>query len=66
MNNVMVWLKGLLAAAISGAATTITVMIVAPETFNLDHIGKVGAVAGIGALLGVANYLKQSPIWKER
>lgn len=58
-----VWLKGLISAAIGGGAAAVTTMIVAPETFNLqDGLKKVFAVAGVSALVAVANYLKQSPL----
>lgn len=57
------WVKGLLAAAIGGAANSITVVIVDPINFNLvTQAGKVATVAAVGALLMVAAYLKQSPI----
>jgi hypothetical protein len=63
MGNWQVWLKGLVSAAIGGAATAISTMIVAPEEFNLDQgIGKVAAVAVVSAIVAAANYLKQSPI----
>jgi hypothetical protein len=63
MNNVKAWIYGLISAAIGAAANTVTVMIVAPETFNINEgLGKVGMVAGISALVAVANYLKKSPL----
>lgn len=57
------WIRGLVSAAIGAAANTVTVMIVAPETFNINEgLGKVGTVAGVSALVAVCNYLKQSPL----
>ena len=57
------WLYGLFATAISAAANTVVAMVVAPETFNVDTgLHKVFAVAGVSALVSVANYLKQSPL----
>lgn len=57
------WLKGLLSAAIGGAATAISTMIVAPETFNLQEgLSKLGSVAAVSAIVNVANYLKVSPL----
>lgn len=57
------WLKGLLSAAIGGAANGVTVMIAEPATFNLDDgLPKLGTVAGVSAIVAVAMYLKQSPI----
>jgi hypothetical protein len=57
------WLYGMVSAAISAGANSITVMIVAPETFNINEgLPKVGMVAAVAAFTGVANYLKQSPL----
>lgn len=57
------WVKGLLAAAIGGAANTITVVIVDPVNFNLvTGAGKVATVAAVGAIMSAAAYLKKSPI----
>lgn len=56
------WLHGLGAAVIGGAASTITVMIIDPTTFNVHQLGKVAAVAGVSAILNAAAYLKQSPL----
>lgn len=57
------WLKGLASAAISGAANGITVLIVAPDTFNLQEgVGRLGSVCVVGAIVGAAMYLKQSPL----
>jgi len=57
------WLKGLLSAAIGGAANAITVMVVDPVQFNLaEGATKLLTVAGVGALLSAAMYLKSSPL----
>jgi len=56
--RVRVWLSGLVAALVSGAATGITTSIVLPET-SAEDLGKVMIM---GALIGVAGYLKQSPM----
>ncbi|MBV6342820.1 hypothetical protein [Candidatus Magnetobacterium casense] len=59
------WLKGLVSAGIGAAANSVTVMIVAPETFNINEgLPKLGAVAAVSALVAVAGYLKQSPLPK--
>lgn len=64
--NWQTWLKGLISAVIGGAANSVTVIIVAPETFNLQEgIHKLGVVAAVGAIWSAANYLKQSPLWKD-
>ncbi len=63
MNNYMTWLKGLLSAGIGGAATAVSTMIVAPETFNLNEgLSKLISVASVSAIVAVANYLKASPL----
>ena len=58
------WLKGLASALITGFTTAITTLIVAPETFNAtpEGIRKTLVVAGVSAVLSVANFLKQSPL----
>lgn len=64
-NNLLVWGKGLLSAAIGGASTSISTIAVSPETFNLNTgIGmkNIGVVAGTGAVLAALNYLKRSPL----
>lgn len=59
----MAWLKGLMAAGINGLATAITVMVVGPMDFNLAAgLNKLLAAMGVSALLGMALYLKQSPL----
>ena len=63
MNNFSVWVKGLVAAVVGGAANAVTTVIVAPDTFNFQGgLGKLGAVAGASALVSAAMYLKQSPV----
>jgi predicted oxidoreductase len=59
------WLKSLAAAAIGGAATALSTMVVDPSHFNLADLHKLGAVAGAGAVIGVLSYLKQSPLVKD-
>lgn len=57
------WLKGLIAAAIGGAANAVTVMIVDPINFNLTTgLTKLGTVVLISMIVSAAMYLKQSPI----
>ena len=61
--NFSKWIKGLISAAIGGAANAITVMIVDPTTFNFDEgFGKIGMVALVSAIVAAAMYLKQSPL----
>ena len=71
MNSWKPWLKGLAAAVISGAANGIVTGFAAigidPNHFNLQSgLGstlELGAVsAAISAVLGLALYLRQSPL----
>jgi acyl-coenzyme A synthetase/AMP-(fatty) acid ligase len=63
MDNVLLWFKGLASAVIGAAANSITVVIVAPETFNLaDGLPKLISVAAVSAIVAAATYLKQSPL----
>jgi UDP-N-acetylmuramyl pentapeptide phosphotransferase/UDP-N-acetylglucosamine-1-phosphate transferase len=57
------WIKGLVSAAIGAAANSVTVIVVAPETFNLqDGLPKLASIAAVSALVAVASYLKKSPL----
>jgi hypothetical protein len=71
MHRLEVWIKGLLAAAIAGAANGVITGFAAvgidPNTFNLQAgfaaTLKIAAVsAAMSALIGAAAYLKQSPL----
>jgi len=66
-----IWMKGLAAAAIAGAANGIITGFAAvgidPEKFNLQAgLRATLAIAGVSAIMsgiiGVAAYLKQSPL----
>jgi hypothetical protein len=62
-NKVLIWLKGLLSAAISSAAGSVGLVIIEPQTFNLQEgLSKLGTVAAALAIVAVANYLKKSPL----
>ena len=61
--NILRWIKGIISAAIGGAANSVSAIAIAPETFNFNEgLNKLGLMAGIGAIVAVANYLKQSPL----
>jgi hypothetical protein len=69
--RIEIWLKGILAAAISGAAggvlTAFAAVGIDPQHFNLQSgIGatmRIGAAAAvINAVIGVAAYLQKSPL----
>lgn len=71
MTRIQVWLKGIVAAAISGAAggilTGLAAVGIDPQHFNLQAgIGatlRIGAAAAvINAVIGVAAYLQKSPL----
>jgi hypothetical protein len=71
MHQMHIWLKGILAAAISGAAggvlTGLAAVGIDPQHFNLQSgIGatmRIGAAAAlINAVIGVAAYLQKSPL----
>jgi hypothetical protein len=64
MNNWKTWFQSLFAAAISAAASGVTLVIVAPDSFNFSAAGlqKLATVCGVNALLSVATFLKQSPL----
>jgi hypothetical protein len=66
-----IWLRGIVAAAISGGANGVVTGFAAigidPNHFNLSeglhHTLSIASVsAGISAILGVALYLRQSPL----
>lgn len=61
--NVGVWLKGLIAAVIGGAANALTMVIVDPLNFNLNEgVNNLLTVATTSAIVAAAMYLKQSPL----
>ena len=71
MTRLHIWFKGILAAAISGAAggvlTGFAAVGIDPQHFNLQaEIGstmRIGAAAAlINAVIGVAAYLQKSPL----
>jgi hypothetical protein len=57
-----VWVKGLFAALISGAATGVSSNLIIPTEVQATHPTLVWKLAGFGGFLGVANYLKSSPL----
>ena len=71
MSRMHIWIRGILAAAISGASggvlTGFAAVGIDPQHFNLQAgIGetmRIGlAAAGINAVIGVAAYLQKSPL----
>jgi hypothetical protein len=75
MNRVEIWLKGLVAAAVSGAAggvlTGLAAVGIDPQHFNLQTgtgatLRIAAAAALINAIIGVAAYLQKSPLPQDR
>ncbi len=71
MKSWEIWLRGMLAASISGAAggvlTGLAAIGIEPAHFNLTagfgHTWRIGAAAAlINAVIGVAAYLQKSPL----
>lgn len=61
--NWKLWLHGLAAAFIGGAANAISNIAVAPETFNFEAgLKKLLMSALVSGVLGAALYLKKSPV----
>jgi hypothetical protein len=58
------WIKGLIAAVITGVANAFLAAVVSPETFNTSPEGlkKLGLMLLLSGGIGAATYLKQSPI----
>lgn len=56
------WIKGLIAAFIGGGATIVSSMVIAPDTFNIHDLKKLGQLAVASGIINACMYLKQSPI----
>ncbi len=59
------WWKGLGAATLGGAASTIAATFTSPELFDISSAAglvAIGKVALAGAFIALAGYLKQSPL----
>lgn len=62
---VRVWLRGLIAAIVNSAASSVTVVIVDPQDFSpfVDGgLAKLGTVTLVSAVFGAALYLKEHPV----
>ena len=64
INTLSVWVHSIVAAAITGLATGVSVSIADPTHFNFSHDGFAATcrVSCVSAILGVAAVLKQSPL----
>ncbi len=58
------WLRGLAAAAIGGAVTTLSRLFLSPADVRFDsaHLHSYAASAFGGAVIAVLAYFKQSPV----
>ena len=57
------WVRGLIGAFIQGAATTVSTMIVDPDTFNIQEgLGNVGIIALVSGIVGAALFLQKKPL----
>ncbi len=60
---VHIWLKGLISATVSGVAGSIGPMVAAPNEFNFGTgLSKLLTIAAVSGLIGLVNYLKDSPL----
>ena len=63
LKDYRLWVRGLVAAAIGGAANSVAVVIVDPTNFNIaEGLSNLATVAGVSAAVSAAMYLKQSPL----
>ena len=63
MKNWENWLYGLMSAMIGGAANSVIVILVSPESFNFQEgLPKLGTAAFAFGIVSAALYLKQSPL----
>lgn len=60
------WIKGLVAAVISGAASAIVLVIVDPVTFPLSDLSRVGTAAVVSGVVAGAAYLQKSPFPQDK
>jgi uncharacterized integral membrane protein len=62
-DKIIIWVKGLVSAAISAAAGSAALVIVDPATFNLQEgLSQLVTVAVSMSIVAVANYLTKSPL----
>ena len=57
-----IWIHGLCAAFLGGAATGSTLMVLAPDKVNLSDLATLGKVCGVSGVLAAIAYIKRSPL----
>ena len=57
-----IWLKGLISALLSGAATGASAVFIMPVEFNSENLSKFGYMVLVGGVVAFLNYLAKSPI----
>lgn len=60
--NVWPWVQSLLAAFISGGANSVSAMMIAPETFNIHDLKRLGTLFIASGIIGAVMFLKKSPL----
>jgi hypothetical protein len=56
-----VWIEGAVFAALSGAATTCSAVVIDPDHFGRAHLLHLGMVALAGAIPALIGYVRQQP-----
>lgn len=64
MTTTQKWLYGLASTTVNGFASGVVLMIADPQAFNLQDWPKLLTVCAVLGALGMANYLKASPLPK--
>ncbi len=59
----ILWLKGLTAATVGGAASAGLLVVALPDKFQWSDLSGLGRVAAAGGLISALFYLKRSPLW---
>lgn len=58
------WLHGLVSATVNGVASGVVLIIADPTVFNIyEGRAKLVSTSIVFGLFGLANYLRQSPLW---
>lgn len=61
--NVKLWVKGMVAAVVGGAANAVGSAVLLPDKIKIDDLHSMGMLALGGAIIGLVGYLKKSPVW---